>query len=132
MRVILADHRREIRSALRLLLEQQPDAWEITGEASDLFELAALLRTACTDVVLLDWELPGLSADRWHPDPHRPEEMLARLRELCPQMRIIALSTQPEECALARAAGADEIVCKTEMPEYLLEKMKSNSSAFLK
>lgn len=127
MRVILADHRREIRSALRLLLEQQPVAWEITGEASDLYELAALLRTACTDVLLLDWELPGLSADRWHPDPHRPEEMLARLRELCPQMRIIALSSQPEECALARQAGADEIVCKTEMPEYLLEKMKSNS-----
>jgi DNA-binding NarL/FixJ family response regulator len=127
VRVILADHRREIRSALRLLLEQQPDAWEITGEASDIFELAALLRTACTDVVLLDWELPGLSADRWHPDPNRPEEMLARLRELCPHMRIIALSTQPEECVLARQAGADEIVCKTEMPEYLLEKMKSNS-----
>lgn len=127
MRVILADHRREIRSALRLLLEQQPEAWEIIGEASDLFELAALLKTACTDVLLLDWELPGLSADRWNPSPDRAAVMLARLRGLCPQMRIIALSTQPEECILARQAGVDEVVCKTEMPEFLLDKMKFNS-----
>lgn len=124
MRVILADHRKELRSALRLLLEQQPDAWEVAGEVADIYELAACMRTACPDVILLDWELPGLSADRWNPDPNRPAQMLARLRALCPHLRIVALSSQPEECALAQQAGADEIVCKTEMPETLLEKMK--------
>lgn len=124
MRVILADHRKEIRSALRLLLEQQSGTWEVAGEAADLFELAACLKNACPDVLLLDWELPGLSADRWNPDPDRPARMLVRLRSACPGMRIVALSSQPEECALARQSGADEIVCKTEMPETLLEKMK--------
>ncbi len=123
MRVILADHRREIRSALRLLLEQQTDAWDILGEAADLYELAACLKKACPDVLLLDWELPGLCADRWNPNPDRPAGMLIRLREICPQMRIVALSSQPEECTLALRAGADEIVCKTDPPEQLLEKM---------
>lgn len=129
MRVVLADHRSEIRSALRLLLEQQPDEWEVLGEAADLFELAACLKKACPDVLLLDWELPGMLADRWNPDPDRPSGMLKRLREICPSMRIIALSSQPEECAQALVAGADEIVCKTDPPEILLEKMNVSASA---
>jgi DNA-binding NarL/FixJ family response regulator len=123
LRIILADHRREIRSALRLLLEQQPDAWEVLGEAADLYELAACLKKACPDVLLLDWELPGMLADRWNPDPDRPASMMKHLRELCPQMRIVALSSQPEECAMALQAGADEIVCKTDPPEQLLKKI---------
>lgn len=129
MRVILADHRREIRSALRLLLEQQPDAWEVLGEATDLFELAACLKKACPDVLLLDWELPGMFADRWNPDPDRPSNMLKKLREICPEMHIVVLSSQPEDCAKARQAGADEIMCKTEPPESLLQKMKISASA---
>lgn len=123
MRVILADHRREIRSALRLLLEQQVETWEVLGEATDLFELAANLKKGCPDVLLLDWELPGMIADRWNPDSDRPAHMVKRLREICPQMRIVALSSQPEECAMALQAGVDEIVCKTDPPETLLAKM---------
>lgn len=125
MRVILADHRREIRSALRLLLEQQNDAWEVLGEATDLFELASNLKKGCPDVLLLDWELPGMFVDRWNPDFDRPASMLKRLREICPQMRIVALSSQPEECAIALQAGADETVCKTDPPETLLAKMSA-------
>ncbi len=127
MRVVLADHRSEIRSALRLLLEQQTDDWEVLGEASDLFELAVCLKKSCPDVLLLDWELPGMCADRWNPDPDRPVSMLKKLRELCPHMRILALSSQPEECRLALQAGADEVVCKTEPPEILLGKMRANT-----
>lgn len=123
MRVILADHRKDLRSALRLLLEQQAEEWEVAGEAADIYELAACLNTGCPDILLLDWELPGLSADRWNPDPDRPSQMIARLRALCPRLRIVALSSQPEECIQAQQAGVDEIVCKTEMPETLLKKM---------
>lgn len=129
MHVVLADHRSEIRSALRLLLEQQADAWEVQGEASDLFELAVCLKKSCPDILLLDWELPGICADRWNPDPDRPTSMIKKLREICPQMRIVALSSQPEECRMALQAGADEIVCKTDPPEILLDKMKISSSA---
>ncbi len=128
MRVVLADHRREIRSALRLLLEQQPDNWEVLGEASDLFELAVCLKKSCPEILLLDWELPGMCADRWNPDPDRPTSMLQKLREICPQIRIVALSSQPEECRLALQSGADEIVCKTDPPEILLGKMRANAS----
>jgi DNA-binding NarL/FixJ family response regulator len=61
MQILLADDQKKVRSALRLLLEQQPDL-EILGEAVDTTGLLDWVRAAHPDLVLLDWELPGLPA----------------------------------------------------------------------
>jgi len=109
MRVLLADDQSKVRSALRLVLEQQPGV-SILGEAVDITGLLDWVRVTCPDVVLLDWELPGLGADR----------LLPTLRELCPRLKVIALSGRPEARQAALAAGVDAFVSKGDPPERLL------------
>ena len=125
MRVLLADDQSKVRSALRLVLEQQPGI-HILGEAVDTTGLLDWMKAACPDLVLLDWELPGLEAD--NPSTGSPPRVLAvagqgllpTLRELCPRLAVIALSGRPEACRAALDAGADAFVSKGDPPERLL------------
>lgn len=110
MRVLLADDQIAIRSALRLLLEQEPHL-EVIGEAHDAGSLLAALQTSRPDVVLLDWELPGMSASA----------LTQRLREFHPQMCIIALSSRPEAEIAAMLAGADAFIDKCSPPDSLID-----------
>ena len=109
MRVLLADDQTKVRSALRLLLEQQPGL-SVVGEAAEAEDLLAQVEATQPDLVLLDWELPGL----------RTDDRLSALRTLCPQLKVIALSGQPEARRAALAAGADAFVSKGDPPERLL------------
>jgi DNA-binding NarL/FixJ family response regulator len=109
MRVLLADDQSKVRSALRLLLEQEPGI-QVLGEAVDTTGLLDWVKEACPDLVLLDWELPGLGVDR----------LLPTLRELCPGLAVIALSGRPEARRAALDAGADAFVSKGDPPEQLL------------
>jgi DNA-binding NarL/FixJ family response regulator len=109
MRVLLADDQAKVRSALRLLLVEHPHI-EILGEAVDATGLLDWIKAACPDVVLLDWELPGLPA----------ETILCLLHDRCPHLRVIALSTRPEASEAALGAGADAFVSKGDPPEVLL------------
>ena len=116
MRVLIADDQPQVRSALRLLLNQEQGV-RVVGEAGDAeqaLELAAVWRP---DLVLLDWELPGqgtLSA------PDSPECLLPALRTCCPRAKVVALSGRPEARQAALAAGADAFVSKGDPPERLL------------
>jgi DNA-binding NarL/FixJ family response regulator len=109
MRVILADDQAKVRSALRLLLEYQPDV-EILGEAVDTTGLLDWVKAVCPDLVLLDWELPGLPV----------AALLPLLNDYCPGLRVIALSSRPEVHQLALEAGADAFASKGDPPERLL------------
>jgi len=53
MHVLLADDQSKVRSALRLLLEQEPEL-NVVGEATKADELLAQVGTVCPDIVLLD------------------------------------------------------------------------------
>ena len=77
MRIFLADDQAKARSALRLLLEQEPGL-SVVGEATETEDLLAQVQRTQPDLVLLDWELPGLwatdlstapSASPWSSDP---------------------------------------------------------------
>jgi len=61
MRVLIADDQPEVRSSLQLLLEQLPNV-TVVGEATGAGDLLAQVSVSCPDLVLLDWELPGLRA----------------------------------------------------------------------
>ena len=75
MRITLADNRRKVRFALRALLEQQAEV-NVVGEAVDAQNLLAQVAEICPDVILLDWELPGMAAD----------DLLSALRRKCPDI----------------------------------------------
>ena len=109
MRILLADDNPEVRSALRLLLEQEPVQMVIM-EVSDAHGLLETLIANCPRVVLLDWELPGLHAS----------DILAKLQSRCPSMKVIAMSSKFEARQAALAAGVDAFVSKAEPPEMIL------------
>jgi DNA-binding NarL/FixJ family response regulator len=110
MRVFLADDQPRVRSALRLLLEQDPQL-SVVGEAAAAEGLLAQVRAAHPDLLLLDWELPGLQATN---------PLLPALRALCPRLSVIALSGRPEARRAALAAQANAFVSKGDPPERLL------------
>jgi DNA-binding NarL/FixJ family response regulator len=109
MKILLADDNPEVRSALRLLLEQEPVLATVT-EVSNTQGLLAYLNQNCPKVVLLDWELPGL----------RNGNLLTALRSCCPEMKIVALSSKFEARQQALAARVDAFISKSEPPELIL------------
>ena len=109
MRITLADNRRKVRFALRALLEQQAEV-NVVGEAVDAQNLLAQVAETCPDVILLDWELPGMAAD----------DLLSTVRRKCPDVLVVALSGRVSARGAALAAGVDAFVSKGEPPERLL------------
>jgi DNA-binding NarL/FixJ family response regulator len=112
MRVFLADSAPEVRSALHLVLSQEPDV-TIVGEASEADSLPDHIHDARPDLVLLDWELPG--------GPVSP--LLPTLRGSNGRPNVIVLSVRPDTEKAALTAGADAFVSKTDPPERLLAAM---------
>ena len=110
MRILLADDQSEVRLALHLLLEQEAGL-TIVEEVSEADELLGQVEMTCPDVVLLDWELPGLQAS----------VVVPSLRAMCPHLSVIALSGLPEAREAAISADVDGFVNKGDPPERLLE-----------
>ena len=111
--ILLADGHPQVRSAVRLLLQQQPDL-HVLGEAVDTQGVLDWVSAACPDVVLLDWELPGLQRG----------DAIATLHAHCPQLKMIALSGRPETREAALTAGMDAFVSKGDPPEALLSAVR--------
>ena len=109
MKILLADDQAEIRMGLRMLLEQENEM-DISGEASDTEELLELMKKLQPDLLLLDWELPGIS--RIDAVPH--------LRKLSAKTKIIALSGLPEAKSAANLSGVDSFVSKGDRPDTIL------------
>lgn len=109
MHILLADDEPKVRSALRLLLEQDP-ALSVVGEAADAGQVLDRLQGFCPDLLLLDWELPGQQGGR----------LFGLVRTCCPALAVVALSGRPEARRAALAAGADAFVSKGDPPERLL------------
>jgi DNA-binding NarL/FixJ family response regulator len=108
-RILLADDQPRVRFGLRVLLRHQ-SGLEIVGEVADFEELFKQTLTLEPDLILLDWELPGLIAMSSLPD----------LRRVQPQMLIIALSGRPEARKAALSTGANAFVSKSDPPDCLL------------
>ena len=134
MRIFIADDWPKVRSALRLLLEQDPEL-SVVGEATEAEGLLAQVRAIRPDLVLIDWELPGMQAanlstsvaraefvpGKVEGSKHSGHHLLPALRALCPRLSVIALSGRPEARRAALAAGVDAFVSKGDPPDRLLE-----------
>jgi DNA-binding NarL/FixJ family response regulator len=109
MRVLLADHHRSVRWALRTAIREEPDM-VVIGEASDSRSLESQAQALSPDVVLLEWELPG----------QPPAAVVLGLRTLDPRPRVVVLGQRSELEMLALGSGADAFVSKIGGPEGLL------------
>ena len=109
LNILIGDVQPRVRFGLHVLLEEQP-GWRVAGEANDAQTLLDRIRDGCPDLVLLDWELPGMPA----------EELLATIRRACPDLRVIFMSGKDELRQTALQAGADVFAYKADPPEKLL------------
>jgi two-component system response regulator DesR len=114
VRVLVADKQPSVRYALNVLLSRQ-DGVEVVGEAATLDACEQAVEQLMPDILLLDWELPGMLG--------RPS--LERLREINAGQKIIAMSGLPGVRFSAVAAGVNAFINKTEPPDRLLSVIKS-------
>lgn len=108
-RIILADDQPKVRFALQVLLGRISEI-VVAGEAADAEELTSQLVSTSPDIVILDWQLPGLMEIG----------SLHALRTGRPELFIIVMSGRPELRRAALDAGADDFISKIEPPDRLL------------
>ncbi len=110
----MADDEPKVRSALRLILEEEAGITHF-GEVDHAGALLKTVEEQQVGLLLLDWDLPGLQ---------QPAQVLASLRQGNPRLKVIALGSRQESRALAIALGVDAFVSKTDPPERLLDALK--------
>lgn len=118
VRVILADDRAAVRSSLRLLLGEEP-GFEVVAEAADA--LGLLKTQEAAEMILIDWELPGL------PLP----QLLQLLNYQRQQPMIVAMSSNPASRQQALETGADGFVEKGQAPSQVLSTLRALSGDVL-
>jgi len=117
MRVLLADDQVWLRSAIKLLLELEANI-EIVGEAVDTSQLIEMNGRLNPDIVLLDWELPGVRRS------NAKENLMVTLRANNKELLVVVLSGRPESCRAAMEAGANAFVSKADPPEQFLAALR--------
>ena len=113
MNVLIADDDPHVRSAVRLLLEDEPGI-SIVADCATAEGLVERVVCSGSDIVLIDWDLPGL---------HGGAE-LRRLSNDAPGCRVVALSGRPEQRDEALRSGAVSFVCKGDASDSLLSVLR--------
>jgi DNA-binding NarL/FixJ family response regulator len=110
LRILLADDNPALHSALALQLETRLNA-RVVGEAYNMDDLLTNLNLLHPNLVILDWDLPGLPKTG----------QLTALRKLDPELKIVIIASQPEVAQLASNAHADAYVCRCDPPEQMVQ-----------
>ncbi len=86
LNILLADDHAVVREGLKRLIESESDM-EVVGEAEDGEKTLAAIMAHAPDVVVLDISMPGLNGI----------EVAHRLREACPQVRVLVLTMHEDK-----------------------------------
>lgn len=116
MRVLVADDEPKVLSALRLILEQLKEV-ESVEEVTDTPSLVGRLHDTLPDLLLVDWELPGLQLG----------PSFSEIRRYSPRssLKVIALSGRCPAPQAAISAGADACLSKCESPDRLFDTLRA-------
>lgn len=111
LRVVVADDERMVRTALRVILDAEPDL-EVVGEAATGAEAVAVVRALAPDVVLMDVRMPEIDGIR------ATERILATMAE---PPRIVVVTTFENDAYVydALRAGAAGFLLKRADPDEL-------------
>jgi DNA-binding NarL/FixJ family response regulator len=112
--VFLAEGEKHVRKALRLLLETQLGL-RVAGEADHAESLLAQVCRQPPNLILLDWDLPGL----------RPQRLIPILREYCPSTILVATSVKLELEKIAWKWNIDGFLLKQQPPDLFLNALES-------
>lgn len=111
IRLLLADDHEIVRAGIRSLLDNHPDL-EVIGEAAGGKEAIDLATRHKPDVVLMDVSMPDVDG----------AEATRRIKELAPEVNVLALTIHEEEAYFFRMlkAGANGYIPKRASPQILL------------
>ena len=111
IRVVIADDQALVRSALRLILEGDPDL-TVLGEAADGQGALDAARRLRPDIILLDLHMPGRDGV-WASE---------QISELVPEVKILVLTAFDTDRLVSSAlrAGAVGFLLKDSSPEQIL------------
>jgi DNA-binding NarL/FixJ family response regulator len=120
--IYIADDDHQVISALRLVIEQEPD-WLVMHEFHNALEMVCFFEDASqvagtcigqaaghASLLLMDWELPGF----------QPKKHIAEIRRLCPLMKIVGLSVMVASRRDVLASQVDAFISKSDSPEHVI------------
>jgi len=116
IRILLVDDHKMFRDALRSLLEKMPDI-NVVAETGNTFEVVDIARETSPHIVCMDIGMPGMNGI----------ETTRRLLEVCPSVKVIALSTYSDLRYVMDmiVAGASAYITKAEASEELLRAIRA-------
>jgi len=111
IRVVIVDDHPGVRAGIRRLLGAADDI-HVVGEGSDGKEAVHLAQTYAPEIMLLDVEMPVI----------RGEEALRQIRYLCPEVKVLAVSSYHDRTKIQGMLehGSNGYITKDEAPELLL------------
>lgn len=112
LKILLAEDHRILREGLKRMIDEQPNM-EVVGEADDGI---AAWQKACElepDLILMDVSMPRMNG----------ADATSKIRELCPQVKVIALTAHRASAYLSQMlkAGASGYVLKQAAFDELLD-----------
>jgi DNA-binding NarL/FixJ family response regulator len=115
-RILIADDRESMRTAIRALIRMRPD-WQICGEANDGREVVAKTAELQPDLVLLDFKMPvanGIQAG-------------SEISRSSPTVPIVmyTLYRTPELEAAAKLVGIRRVIAKEDGGKHLLSAIET-------
>jgi DNA-binding NarL/FixJ family response regulator len=122
MKIFLADPHPQVRSALHLALSQMPGV-SVVSESGDVTQLLAQCAQGCPDLVLLDPELVGPNCSIRRKGVQILTDVFTVIHRICPEAKVVAISSRLEVERETRDAGADGFISKTEPPEVFCQEI---------
>lgn len=127
IQVLVADSHVTVRSALRRLLAEEPGLC-LAGEVTRARDLLVQVQSLQPDVLLLEWELPGLPAGDDRPAVLQLQRrLLYQVHASVPNLHVVALSGWPQAQTAAMLAGADAFFSTGSSPQHLLTTLRTFS-----
>jgi DNA-binding NarL/FixJ family response regulator len=109
IRILVVDDHEVVRLGVRILVDRNPEKWEVCGEAADGEHAIQGVVTLIPDVVILDLSLPVMNGF----------EVAREIRRIAPSTKIVLFSIH-EVPATARYIGIDAFVSKSSGIEALM------------